>query len=674
MLLLRRLSRKLRSLALVWSLLPPLPLLSDDIIRHAIDLRKLQPEQAEKGLPVELQGTVVFLESPNGSVLIQDSSAGTFFRGPRENDLKIGDQLEVKGVSTPGLYLPGIEKSSYKKLGSDNPIQAKPASYADLLSGRYHYELISVEGIVQAITPEEREGQTKLILGIDQDLLEVRVYEPPVASLNLVDSKIRLTGIAAGFINSHRQLVKPMVWVQEWKNLIQLTPPKKISEISLTSISKLLGFEIKGSSGNRVKIKGQVLATFPGGIAYLRDEAHALRLQTSESLALSEGQEIIAVGFPKMLPTGVSLENVSITPQDTKKVPLPIPVTMEELLNGRYNQNLVNLQGELSGVFRTEIGYTLMLQDQHRNLRVHLPSLSHEPSIGSRVSVTGISQMDQNFTSGLLSKPSHVSILCRSEKDLNIVHQPSWWTSTRLAKIAATLSLLVILAALWIALLKRKVQRYTEALKTKIQLQAMHEERQRIARDFHDTLEQGLTGLSLRLDTLKARGAEPKSLKLLESSHALVSQIHAETRGIIADLRESTTDSSDLVEALTQMVEEYALQETPRIQLTVESLPPKLPARTVHHLKMVVREAITNALKHAEAKHILITLSTHAENLKLSIQDDGKGFDTSQIHTGYHYGRIGIEERCEKLGGKAQWHSSQEHGTRVEITLPHPIP
>ncbi|MEZ0390323.1 MAG: sensor histidine kinase, partial [Verrucomicrobium sp.] len=77
-------------------------------LRTALEVRSLPPEEAEKELPVALQGTVIFVD-PRGSVLIQDKTAGTFFRGSNVLALRVGAEVGVRGVTSPGMYMPGIQ-------------------------------------------------------------------------------------------------------------------------------------------------------------------------------------------------------------------------------------------------------------------------------------------------------------------------------------------------------------------------------------------------------------------------------------------------------------------------------------------------------------------------------------------------------------------------------------
>jgi signal transduction histidine kinase len=87
---------------------------------------------------------------------------------------------------------------------------------------------------------------------------------------------------------------------------------------------------------------------------------------------------------------------------------------------------------------------------------------------------------------------------------------------------------------------------------------------------------------------------------------------------------------------------------------------------------MIAREAVTNALKHARARRIHLAVDMEGRRLRMAIADDGCGFDPAAPRGSQagHFGCIGIEERCEKLGATVRWHSTPGQGTTVEVELP----
>jgi signal transduction histidine kinase len=107
------------------------------------------------------------------------------------------------------------------------------------------------------------------------------------------------------------------------------------------------------------------------------------------------------------------------------------------------------------------------------------------------------------------------------------------------------------------------------------------------------------------------------------------------------------------------------------VRVDISGPPPILPAATSHHLRMIARESLANALKHARATRITLALSSEGGFLRLEVRDDGDGFDPSTETRGRagHFGCVGMRERARKIGATIAWHSSPGTGTIVEVTM-----
>jgi signal transduction histidine kinase len=101
---------------------------------------------------------------------------------------------------------------------------------------------------------------------------------------------------------------------------------------------------------------------------------------------------------------------------------------------------------------------------------------------------------------------------------------------------------------------------------------------------------------------------------------------------------------------------------------------PALPSRSVHHLRMIAQESLTNAIKHAGAKRVDLILEPVPGGLVLRIRDDGRGFDTGVETSGKsgHFGCMGMRERCRKIGARIEWRSAPGEGTEVTVILTNP--
>lgn len=636
----------------------------------AREVRSLSFDEAESGLPVNLTGVAIFADPPS-TIFIQDETAGTFFRLDGRTPPKLGDQVRVVGTAFPGLYLPGIEETTFEVLSHPGLPEPIPVSYDDLMSGKFHYQRVQVEGVVRTVVPKEEAGSVARI-AVGSRILEVQIEQPP-SSRVVVDSRVSVSGLAAGHINARRQLVEPYLRCAEWKDFTVVEPARTGCGIPEFSSAELLNFNVEGHGGHRVKMEGTLLASFPGGRLYLRDGEAAISVQLLvPNPQLKPGDRLVVTGFPEMSGFSASLADASIVERATDRPPpKPSRFSTAELMSGTADGDLVTLQAELVDAFRSGSGGVLTLQDDDLTIQAKIPQMPEDLTAGSRVEATGIFLVETTTGSSYNSRPETVSLRMRSASDLRIVARPSWWTPQRLTIAAIGLMIVLAISALWIGLLRRQVARQTVALRDTIEHEAALEERQRIAREFHDTLEQELAGLSLRLDAAVAHGAQEKLKGLLEGSRNLVSRIQIETRNLVSDLRDTSGGNTDLGAALRELAQSQPSGVGPEFSLSAEGLP-ELPPRTVHHLKMIAREAVANALKHGNASKIEIRAEKEDDALSMQIADDGEGFEVAEKTRGMpgHFGCMGIRERCEKLGATVEWKSKPDKGTTVRVTMP----
>jgi two-component system NarL family sensor kinase len=230
------------------------------------------------------------------------------------------------------------------------------------------------------------------------------------------------------------------------------------------------------------------------------------------------------------------------------------------------------------------------------------------------------------------------------------------------------------------------------------------EERNRLAREIHDTLAQGLTAAALQLETADAlleAGSPPEPKANLTKARAAVRRALQMTRQNLEDARRSVLDlrpapleGRTLAEALRALCAEHSggaqcangsvepLGETPRVRLHTAGDPRPLPAPLEAGLYRIAREALTNALHHAQATSISIHLAVERERITLTVEDNGLGFEAERFtferraagagpeSRTAHFGVVGMCERMRLLGGKFTLQSAPGAGTRVEAMVP----
>jgi signal transduction histidine kinase len=200
------------------------------------------------------------------------------------------------------------------------------------------------------------------------------------------------------------------------------------------------------------------------------------------------------------------------------------------------------------------------------------------------------------------------------------------------------------------------------------------EERMRMARELHDTVAQSLVGISAQLDALetclpeKARRAHI----YLDLARRMARHSLTEARRSVRDLRALALDKEDLLIALRTGIPAWVAGSNVEVKIDVPNDRIKLPEDTGQHLLRIAQEAVTNALRHADAKTIWLSLHVEPGQLRLKVADDGCGFDPEDafVSMGGHFGLIGMRERAERVGGELRLDSQAGKGTQVEVILP----
>lgn len=199
------------------------------------------------------------------------------------------------------------------------------------------------------------------------------------------------------------------------------------------------------------------------------------------------------------------------------------------------------------------------------------------------------------------------------------------------------------------------------------------EERNRLAREIHDTLAQSLTGITLRLETadamLENQAEQEKIRQTVQQALKLTQSSLEEARRSVMDLRAAPLAGRDLAQALTELTQEFSANHAVKVDFTVDGVSRSLPVRVEMGLYRIVQQGLANIEQHAAANQIHIDLTIAPGQVSLVVQDDGRGFDPTQIPQG-HFGLIGLNERVKLLGGSLNLQTAPGEGVRVEIVIP----
>ncbi|WP_158305429.1 sensor histidine kinase [Opitutus terrae] len=197
-------------------------------------------------------------------------------------------------------------------------------------------------------------------------------------------------------------------------------------------------------------------------------------------------------------------------------------------------------------------------------------------------------------------------------------------------------------------------------------------ERNRLAGEIHDSLEQGFTGLTLQLETTAAFSTcSPEVKSGLAVALNMVAFSRNEVRHAVRDMHSPILASADLETALRQILAQVA-PHADYARLRIEGSPVRLGSSVEHHLLRIAQEAIANAVKHAAASHLAVTLAFRKSEVELDIRDDGRGFDPAAVlNAGIgHFGLPSFRGRANKIGGTVEITSRPGAGTRITVRVP----
>lgn len=638
---------------------------ADPPLATARQVRELPPARAADRLPARLE-VVVTQVGPGPAVFVQDATGGTFLnRPPADVPWARGLRVRVDGVTYPGLYVPGVRPERVEVLGRADLPAPPRVSADDLLSGRWHYQRVELEGVVRAAVPAPPGCVLRLAAG-GRDI-DVRLDPAPPAPPP-AETRVAVRGLAAGAINDRRQLVRPYLMAHAPADLTVLRPaPADPFARPALPAGGLLGFAAAGPADRRVKLAGTVTAAHPDGRLCLRDGGTGVAVEGWAGGPFEPGDVVEAVGFPRMGAFTGHLADADCRRVAAGPPPAPVPLPADGLLAPAREADLVTVEGELAEAYPGPDGDTLALRAGDARFAVRCPSgWAGRWRPGSTLRVTGTYRLTDFREAHFTLQPTAFEVRPRTPADVAEVARPPWWTAERLAVALGLAAAAAAAAGGWAVALRRQVRRQSAVIRRQVAREAARAERERIAREVHDTVEQELVGLALRLDAAAATApAGGPTAEALAVVRRLVGRVHAEVRGFVGHLR---ADAADLPAALRRLAAD--LGPGPPISVAVAGDPWPVPPVAAHHLARVAQEAVTNALKHARPTAVAVTLAYAPDRLRLAVTDDGPGLSPGAAGRPGHFGLVGMGERVRKAGGTLSL--SAGPGLTVAVELPRP--
>ncbi len=452
------------------------------LLTHVAQIRKLSPGEAQRRYPIRVRGVLTYYMPELGVTFLQDSTAGIYVKVVgRAPEAHAGDLVEIHGVTGPGYFAPQIENPEVLVLGKAPLPPATRFPLENLLTGQMDSQWVEVWGIVRAITIEDvnpplmEKGPPALVLAIaagnSKFKARIREFQPGTSYSYLVDADVAIRGACATLFNERRQLVGIQLYVPSLAQ-VQVRVPARSDAFSLPiqPANSLMQFTPERASGHRIRVNGIVTLSKPGESLYIQDTSGGVVVMTTRLAAVRPGDRVDAVGFPAPGQYAPVLEDGEFQMAGHGTPPAPVDLTQTKSLSGDHDAELVKIRGRVidQSIRGGEIVSTM--QKESFTYTVHLDRKVAEPKApaiptGSLLETIGVWSVETDA----YHRPTAFRVLLRSPQDIVILERPTWWTEKRIGGLLAVLAGVVLLAALWVAVLRRRIEERTETIRATLE-------------------------------------------------------------------------------------------------------------------------------------------------------------------------------------------------------------
>ena len=652
-------------------------------LRTAAEVQALSPEQARKHLEVRLNGVITFAWHARTTEFTVQDETGAIWMPPilLPANCAVGTQVEIEGRTEAGGFGPIVQAEVVRAFGPGPLPLPRPATYEELLTAQFQGQRVELTGIVrgQRVNPEFGLGWLALEIAAGGGRVTVNVTHDITGHPELLDARVRVRGVNLQSSDAQQQAFLPLINAHTLADVDVLAPanlqPFAQSSVALNQIMRSAN---PAGAGHRVRVHGTVTLVRRGGSFFLQDETRGLQVFLRESACPVTGELVDVVGFPEPGAFSPVLRDADWRPVGAKNRLPPLVVDSAEAV--KHDGRLITVRAALTAIAAADNEIVLTLEDGPLRFPAHVSDadIGHW-RVGSELQATGVCSIEVGDWESLVTRrqPQGFALLVRGPADIVVLHAAPLWTLMRIvwSLVAVGLALGVALGVVWM----QTRRRLREAARTReaahAQFEAVIGERTRMAREIHDTLAQGFAGISVQLEVLNDRlGALPDDTRRhLDLARELVRSSLDEARRTVWNLRAQTLEENGLPGALDRLGRQLTEDCRLAFNFHVEGVARTLPADVENNLLRIGQEAITNAVRHSNARQMTLTLIFQADVVRLCVSDNGRGFDSANIHPSRHggFGLPGLRERAQAMHAQLEVHSTPGKGTRIELTVPH---
>lgn len=667
-------------------------------------IRSLMPSEVGEMVFAEIEGQVLCQQRAHHGLFLYDGENGIYVTHTQFKDvtseIQAGDWVRVKGMVLPGGYSPYVIGNHVEVIGHGELPEPRTVTLDERNLVSMDCQWVSVKGrlISVAMAVDERFINATLENAGRLHHLMIPYSESEYDKLKgLTFSEVQAKAVVATSFNLKKQAIGWMFIVQSAAEVLPLESRMKMDAAPLVPVADLLR---KDTGSNEIVRTRGVVTGVSGKELFLRGKSACLRVQLAYEADVRPGAFVEVAGYVWLQPISPAFRALGLESLGEEEVPDPHRLESDETWGEEINYELVELDAYLIDVGKSFVGtnleeQTLLCRMGSRLIEAKLPvgsSAFTGLAVGSKLRLTGIAFLSQNpYTVGEI-RVDGLGLRLRGEQDVELLEGVPWWTPERALWFVAAFVAFIAVVLVWVVLLRRTVDKQSRLIGEQVERESVLNERHRIARELHDNLEQGLAGMAIQLkgclrqlelntDRLlrdlvdsdlakRIRSDNETTAKSISVVRDMLAYCSAESRATILDLRDGLLERMDLASAVRQAVEPLAKECGAELELSLKNPLGHSDRRLERNLLLIAREAVTNAARHASPSRIAVKLGSDENSVLLSIEDNGCGFDQSELITCSRFGIRGMRERVEQLQGQLSHESLVGSGTKVIVMIP----
>ncbi|MBK1814009.1 hypothetical protein JIN84_00110 [Luteolibacter yonseiensis] len=686
------------------------------VLRSAAEIRALPLAEAERNGRVELEGVVIWRSARrNHAIIVHDGRMAIWVSllgmgarwekglAPEPPVFEPGTVVLVKGRTGPGGYAPVVVAEDVVREGTAPLPEPLRPPIEDLLSGSMDAQPVEVEGVVQEVTEVNDVGVASVMMMVDGHVCRVDAERGrELQREELIDARVRVRGALTPLFNLRSQLTGLKLSSMGRDDFHIVTPaPADPFQSARVELGNLRKFSPASKPYHRVVTDGVVTFSMPKRFFFLQNGKTGVRVSSTEAV-VAVGDTVTVAAFVDTTRTLAALNGAVVRKTGRAEVPAAEMMGATAILRPQfrdsskrvaladYDGRLVSLVSHIQRVERLDEhgGLGVVAESDGQLFAAALPSggaavpaeLLGKLVPGAEVRFTGL--CDLTFAEETpkldLIDITGFRLWLRSPGDMEVLRSPPWWTPARLRAVLVTVGLvLALVAASNIALrrlLRRRTRRLEEVMRShrdsELEFHAAKEERQRLASDMHDGLQQLLVSAAYRMEAAAAHMGEGPVAAREQLTAALraLSRAQAGLRECLWGLKEVDDAGEDDFAALLRHAS-TTVEHWPKGLVTVEvsGEPFGLSRQVMGSLLLLMQEAVENSCKHGKSTAVRVTLHYFPDRLEMAIRDNGRGFDSDRV-PGTREGHLGLESmrlRMKWLGGHLKLTSSPGNGTLI---------